>query len=133
MEQPHRADARRTCPLRHHHADAPTFRQAVDAHQGSIRVAGDLDHRTADQLRGTIEALQRSGHRRILVDLRDLRSADELGLQALHTLRAAVEADGGRLTFVHLRASDGLPEQRPDTESGPLRLCDEHVTSHRRR
>ena len=113
MEQLHPLGARCTCPPPgHHHAGAP-FSQAVDGRRGCIHAQGDLDRRTADQLRGTVEALRRSGHRRILVDLQGLRSADELGVQALHTLRAVVEADGGRLTLLHLPDPDRASEQRP--------------------
>ncbi|MGY1634637.1 STAS domain-containing protein [Geodermatophilus sp. SYSU D01186] len=114
MEHPHRADARRSCPLPdHHHAGAPAFSQVVDGRRGCIGATGDLTHRTADQLRGTVEALRRGGHRRILVDLHGLHSADALGLRALHTLQALVEADGGRLTLLHLPEVDGGSEQRP--------------------
>jgi anti-anti-sigma regulatory factor len=114
VEQPPQVDARRTCPLPdHHHAGAPAFRQVVDGRRGCVGAAGDLNPRTADQLRGTVEALRRGGHRRILVDLHGLHSADEPGLRALDTLRAVVEADGGRLTLLHLPEADGASEQRP--------------------
>ena len=113
MEQPHQVDARRTCPLPdHHHAGAPAFSQIVDGRRGRVGATGDLNRRTADQLRGTVEALRHGGHRRILVNLHGLDSADELGLRSLCTLRARVEADGGQLTLLHLPEVDGASEQR---------------------
>ncbi len=77
----------------------PEFSQIVDAH-GCVRVQGDLTHRTAGQLRGTVEGLRRGGLSRVVVDLRGLRSTDEAGLSSLEATRAAMEADGGRLTVL---------------------------------
>ncbi len=114
MEQDHQVDARRTCLLpESHYAGATAFRQVVDGRRGCVGASGDLDRRTADQLRGTVEALRRGGHRRVLVDLHGLDSADEPGLRALYALRAVVEADGGRLTLLHIPETDRASDQPP--------------------
>lgn len=112
MEQHQQVHTRRTCRLPDHHAGAPAFSQVVDGRRGCVRAAGVLDRRTADQLRGTVDALRRSGHQRILVDLHGLHGADELGLRALHALGAAVDAEGGRLTVLHLPQPDPASDQR---------------------
>jgi anti-anti-sigma regulatory factor len=104
MDQHRPVSARPTCPLHHPHTGAPAFGQVVDGRLGSIRAHGDLTRRTADQLRGTVEALLRNGHRRVVLDLGSLQSADEPGMRALRTLQAAVDADGGRLALL------GVPE-----------------------
>ena len=87
---------------------APAFSQVVDA-RGCVRVDGDLTGRTADQLRGTVAALRRGGLSGFVLDLRGLRSTDEAGLRSVETTRAAVEADGGRLTVL------SPPETVPST------------------
>ncbi len=46
-----------------------SFTEEVNGRTGSIRARGDLNPRTAARLRGTVEALHRSGHARILLDL----------------------------------------------------------------
>ena len=75
------------------------FSQVINT-QGCVRAQGDLTRRTADQLRGTVEALRGSGLSHVVVDLRGLRSTDEAGLRSLEATRSAVEADGDRLTVL---------------------------------
>lgn len=73
--------------------------EAVDARTGAVRAAGHLTLQGADLLRGTIESLHRSGHARVLLDLRDVHVADAEGLQVLDDVARALAADGGRLVL----------------------------------
>jgi anti-anti-sigma factor len=83
----------------------------IDGRRGRVRAVGDLDRRAADQLRSSVEALRRSGHRYVLVDLEGLRFVDEQGLAALRSVMSDVEAEGGGLTVLHLPggADEGPP------------------------
>lgn len=98
MERQHQETPGRVGPRRRSEPE-PAFRQALDA-LGHVRAHGDLTDRTAAQLRGTVEALRSSGVAGVVLDLRDLRSVDDAALSALQATRAAVEADGGRLTVL---------------------------------
>ena len=86
------------------HRDVATapFRQVVDARAGSIHVIGHLTTRTAALLTGTVQALRTVGRTRLVLDLRGLEAADELGLRVVRSLRERVTAAGGRLTLLHL-------------------------------
>lgn len=83
------------------HRDVATapFRQVVDARAGAIRVGGSLTPRTAGLLTGTVQALRTVGRTRVVLDLRGLEAADELGLRVVRSLRERVTAAGGRLTL----------------------------------
>lgn len=78
-------------------ADSSAMTEVVDSLRGAVRVSGHLTVQGADLLRGTVEILRRGGHRRVLVDLQDVRSADAAGLHDLHDLERSLAADGGRL------------------------------------
>ncbi len=64
---------------------------------GLITASGHLTRQGADLVRGTADSLRGSGHSRVVVDLRDVRSADDAGLDILHQLRRDFAADGGEL------------------------------------
>jgi STAS domain len=83
------------------HRDVATapFRQVVDGRAGAIRVGGSLTPRTAGLLAGTVQALRTVGRTRVVLDLRGLEAADELGLRVVRSLRERVTAAGGRLTL----------------------------------
>jgi anti-anti-sigma regulatory factor len=66
-------------------------------HTGSVRVSGHLTVQGADLLRGTVESLHRSGHVRVLLDLRDVQGADDAGLRVLRTIGRNSAATGGEL------------------------------------
>ncbi|SOC50072.1 Anti-anti-sigma regulatory factor (antagonist of anti-sigma factor) [Blastococcus aggregatus] len=105
METKHEAvmNDPRPLPLRD---SATVFSQVINTH-GCVRARGDLTRRTADQLRGTVEALRHGGFSHVVVDLRELRSTDEFGLSSLKATRTAVEAAGDRLTVLAPRDAAG--------------------------
>ncbi|MGY1650247.1 STAS domain-containing protein [Geodermatophilus sp. SYSU D01119] len=74
-----------------------TTTEVVNVRLGAVRVTGDLTAQGADLLRGTVETLVRDGHRRVLVDLRGVRSADSAGLLVLRDVEEALAADGAAL------------------------------------
>jgi anti-anti-sigma regulatory factor len=84
----------------HDRSPGPVFSQEVDCRAGVVRGRGLLTASTAGLLRATVEALVRGGHPRVLLDLSDLRDADEPGLRAISSLAAGVEESGGRLTVL---------------------------------
>ncbi|NEK84963.1 STAS domain-containing protein [Blastococcus saxobsidens] len=81
--------------------DGDSFTETIDGRLGSIRAEGHLTGRAADMVRGTVEVLRRSGHDRVVVDLREVRQVDDDGLRALRTLADGIRDDGGRLTLLH--------------------------------
>jgi anti-anti-sigma regulatory factor len=78
--------------------------EVVDMRRGAVRASGHLTVQGADLLRGTVETLHRDGHSTVLLDLQDLRAADEAGLQVLRNVRESMAAKGGEL-FVLASAS----------------------------
>jgi hypothetical protein len=78
----------------------------VDARAGSIRAVGVLTRTGADLLCGTVETLERQGHRRITLDLSGLRDADDEGLGQVEELRLDLAARSRRLT-VHAPDQEG--------------------------
>ena len=83
-----------------HVAEQAAFTERIDGRLGAIHAQGHLTVQAADMVRGTVEALRRSGHDAVVVDLRQVSAADEDGLHALHSLEDSVRDDGGRLTLV---------------------------------
>ncbi len=81
---------------------APALTEVVDTRAGSVRASGHLTVQGADLLRGTVESLLRSGHARVLLDLRDVRGADDAGLHVLRSLRRDSAATGGEVVVRHL-------------------------------
>jgi anti-anti-sigma regulatory factor len=81
-----------------------TLTEVVDARVGTVRASGHLTAQGADLLRGTVEQLHRSGHARVLLDLRDVQVADDAGLHVLRDAARALAADGGLLL---VRAAPG--------------------------
>jgi anti-anti-sigma regulatory factor len=71
--------------------------ETVDRRTGSIRASGHLTVLGADLLRGTAESLHGSGHLRVVLDLRDVRDADDAGLEVLRGLGEDLAARGGEL------------------------------------
>ena len=71
--------------------------ETVDRRTGSIRASGHLTELGADLLRGTAESLHGSGHLRVVLDLRDVRDADDAGLEVLRGLGEDLAARGGEL------------------------------------
>ena len=88
----------------------------VDSHRGAVRVSGHLTLQGADLLRGTVEQLRRGGHARVVLDLRDVRAADDAGLHVLCEVQRALAADGGQLL---LRP----PVSWPDSDLPASQVC----------
>lgn len=76
------------------------FTQTVDGRLGTVRPRGHLTAETGALLRETVEALHRSGHTRVRLDLGGLVSADDAGLDALSSLQRWVTARGRSLVLV---------------------------------
>ena len=86
------------------HDDATALTEVVNVRTGSVRVSGHLTVQGADLLRGTVESLHRSGHNCVLLDLQDVRAADDAGLHVLRAVRRELAADGAELVMRHLPA-----------------------------
>ncbi len=73
---------------------------ATTAASGVIAPQGPIDLQTAEMLEGDVHALRRSGHREVVLDLRQVTFLDSYGLRVLLSLRNAAARDGFRLTLV---------------------------------
>lgn len=71
--------------------------EVVDASAGLIRASGHLSAQGADLLSGTADSLRGTGHSRVVLDLRDVRTADLAALDILDGLSRSFTADGDRL------------------------------------
>ena len=76
-------------------ARPPLFTARIDHARGTIRARGRLDHVSADLLRGTVETLQRDGHRAITLDLAQLADPDHEGV--LSGIVEELTASGARI------------------------------------
>jgi hypothetical protein len=76
---------------------SPLFTATVDEARATIRTRGHLDRLGADLLRGTVEALQRRGHRRITLQLQPLATADLEARVVLSSLARQLSTDGAQL------------------------------------
>lgn len=79
-----------------------SLHELVDRDRGRIRAIGHLTSQGADLLSGTADSLRGSGHTRVVLDLTDVRSADDDGLVILVDLRSRFAASGGELLIEHL-------------------------------
>jgi anti-anti-sigma regulatory factor len=75
--------------------------ETVNVRTGLIRASGHLTSQGADLLSGTADHLRGNGHSRVTLDLRDVRAADDAGLEILRDLRSSFEADGDKLLIRH--------------------------------
>ena len=75
--------------------------ERVDRRSGRILASGHLTPQGADLLSGTADSLRGSGHDRVVIDLQDVRTADDAGLAILRMLRTRFEASGGELLIEH--------------------------------
>lgn len=81
--------------------------EVVDGRTGTIRARGRLTGAGADLLRGSVTALRDLGHRRVVLDLRDLETIDADGLRDLHLLQQEVRAAGGEVVLLDLTGPIG--------------------------
>jgi len=79
--------------------------ETVDRRTGLIRASGRLTSLGADLLRGTAESLHGSGHVRVVLDLQDVRDADDDGLDVLRGLGEELAATGGELVVRYAPAT----------------------------
>jgi anti-anti-sigma regulatory factor len=77
--------------------DVHSLTETVNAAAGSIRASGHLTRLGADLLSGTADSLRGHGHTRVVLDLREVRAADDAGLDLLQQLRTAFAAAGDEL------------------------------------
>jgi anti-anti-sigma regulatory factor len=82
----------------------PDLTETVNARTGLIRARGHLTRLGADLLSGTADSLRGSGHRRVVLDLSEVRGADDAGLDLLRTLGEEFAARGGELVVRHVPA-----------------------------
>ncbi|MGZ4639735.1 MAG: STAS domain-containing protein [Actinomycetes bacterium] len=89
----------------------------ADADAIRVRLTGELDLATAEQLPDLVRRLDGNGSHDVVLDLSDLTFCDACGLRALLRAHRAVRAGGGRLTLIgvppltrHLLAVTGLSE-----------------------
>ena len=75
--------------------------ETVNLTTGSIHASGHLTRLGADLLSGTADSLRGSGHTRVVLDLRDVRDADDAGLDLLRELRTAFADAGDELLIRH--------------------------------
>ncbi len=78
------------------------LRADVDRSTGRICASGHLTAQGADLLGGTADALRARGHRQVVLDLLDVRSADSAGLEALTALQVRFALDGVELLLEHV-------------------------------
>ena len=74
-----------------------TLTEVVNGRTGRVWASGHLTSQGADLLRGTVEGLRRQGHSTVVVDLADVRTADDVGLHVLSDLCASMADRGDRL------------------------------------
>jgi anti-anti-sigma regulatory factor len=80
-----------------HDATGPELTETVNVRTGLIRASGHLTSLGADLLSGTADSLRGEGHRRVVLDLTDVRAADSAGLDILSELERSFAAEGGQL------------------------------------
>jgi anti-anti-sigma regulatory factor len=100
-----------TATRRAHPAPVPgsVLTETVNVRTGHIRASGHLTTQGADLLSGTADHLRGSGHSRVTLDLRDVRAADDAGLDILRDLRRAFEAAGDELLIRYAPELTGGP------------------------
>jgi anti-sigma B factor antagonist len=78
------------------------FRCDVSHVDGSIRIrpVGELDMSTAPVLQASLRDARASGHRRLVIDLRELEFMDSTGLTLLTRWSLGAERDGYDLALV---------------------------------
>ena len=81
----------------------------VDGQRGRVTVRGHLTVQGADLLRGTVQELRRLGHSTVALDLRDVHSADQAGLEILRDLASSMAGAGDRLLLLHPPREAGVP------------------------
>ncbi|MGW7457309.1 STAS domain-containing protein [Streptomyces sp. NPDC054797] len=68
-----------------------------------LKLAGELDHDTAEPLRQALEAVTFDGGERLLVDFSDVGFCDSTGLNVLLRGRLTAERAGAKIELVGLR------------------------------
>jgi anti-sigma B factor antagonist len=67
---------------------------------GVLRLRGDLDISTAGLVPESVVAMLRDGHKRVVVDLRDVQLIDSVGVRALLHVRRRMWRNEGAVVFV---------------------------------
>jgi anti-sigma B factor antagonist len=76
---------------------------SADISAARVRLTGELDLATVDQLLDTIERVRRRGRPDVVLDLTGLRFCDASGLRAFLSMHRQLRADGGGLTVTGAR------------------------------
>ncbi|HEX5366721.1 MAG TPA: STAS domain-containing protein [Acidimicrobiales bacterium] len=79
----------------------PTQLEVVERTDGAalVRLSGDLDIVTADDVKGELVALIDGGHRALSLDLSDVGFVDSSGLGVLVAVHRRAESAGGALVI----------------------------------
>ncbi|HEX6499821.1 MAG TPA: STAS domain-containing protein [Micromonosporaceae bacterium] len=83
-------------------AGSPALTVDVVLRSGSsarVRLVGEIDFCTVDELRRILQQLLDSGHTRLTLDVAEVTFCDSSGLGVLVSTRAGAERRGGRLTL----------------------------------
>jgi hypothetical protein len=94
-----------------------TYSETIDEESSAIRVHGRVDRLAVDLLRGTIEELERRGHRDITVTLDDETTVDLGSRAVLARIAGRLAARQGRLRVLRMPRDVG----RADLDGVALR------------
>ena len=81
------------------------FERTVHGDRARLRVIGEVDIATADQLAGAIQRCRRDGASTIVLDLAEMTFLDAAGLRVLVRVRRGLDAAGGTLRLINVRPS----------------------------
>jgi NAD-specific glutamate dehydrogenase len=88
-----------------------TYRETIDEASSAIRVHGRVDRLGADLLRGTIETLERRGHRDITVTIDHSAGVDSVAREVLAAVAGHLARSHGRLRIAWAESGSDSEEQ----------------------
>ena len=90
-----------------------TYSETIDEESSAISVHGRVDRLGVDLLRGTIEELERRGHRDITVTLDDDATIDQGSRAVLAQIAGQLAACHGRLRLTRMPGDGSGPAEPP--------------------
>jgi len=76
-----------------------------DRQQGEIKLSGELDFSSSNELRATLDAFIKGGSGEVRLDLSELSYLDSSGLAVLIGLRKKLDAAGRKLTITAIHSN----------------------------